>query len=92
MTQVILTDIIGYTAAVVGTMLMLPQVIKSWRTKQVDDLSFAMVILYFANCALWLAYGLLVDVRPVVLTNAISMVISVVLLGLKLRYRTVPSL
>jgi MtN3 and saliva related transmembrane protein len=85
-TAATVTALVGYAAAVVGTVLMLPQVIRSWRTRQVNDISLGMVWLYVANCALWLAYGLLADLRPVWLTNALALVISLVQLGLKLRY------
>lgn len=80
------TTVIGYLAAAVGTVLMLPQVIRSWRTREVSDLSLGMVWLYVANCALWLTYGLLADVRPVWITNAAALAISLVQLGLKLRH------
>lgn len=79
-------SILGYTAAAIGSMLMLPQVIRSWRTRAVDDLSFAMVLLYVTNCALWLAYGVLTGLPPVWLTNAIALAISLAQLALKLRY------
>ena len=70
---------------------MLPQVIRSWRTKHVGDVSLGMVWLYVVNCALWLAYGLLADLRPVWLTNAAALVISLVQLGLTLRHRRRPA-
>jgi MtN3 and saliva related transmembrane protein len=81
-----LTTLIGYVAAAVGTVLMLPQVIRSWRTRQVNDVSLGMVWLYVANCALWLAYGVMADLRPVWLANAFALVISLVQLGLKLHH------
>jgi uncharacterized protein with PQ loop repeat len=80
------TTVVGYLAAAAGTVLMLPQVIRSWRTQLVNDVSLGMVWLYVANCALWLAYGLLADLRPVWLTNACALVISLVQLALKLRH------
>jgi MtN3 and saliva related transmembrane protein len=80
------TTLIGYAATAVGTVLMLPQVIRSWRTRRVDDLSLAMVLLYVANCSLWLVYGFLIDAGPVILANAAGLVISIVQLVLKLRY------
>jgi MtN3 and saliva related transmembrane protein len=80
------TDFIGYLAGAVGTTLMLPQVIRSWRTRKVSDLSITMVWLYVANCVLWLTYGLLAGIRPVWLTNAAALAISLAQLGLKLRY------
>jgi MtN3 and saliva related transmembrane protein len=83
-----ITTVIGYAATAVGTVLMLPQVIRSWRTHRVDDLSLAMVLLYLGNCALWLVYGLLINAGPVIVANGAGLVIGVVQLVLKLRYTT----
>lgn len=82
----ILINIIGYSAAVIGTSLMLPQVFKSYRTKSVTDLSWGMLVLYFLNCALWLVYGILISASHLILTNAIALVISIFQVLLKLRY------
>lgn len=85
--ELTLINIVGYTATIVGTMLMLPQVWKAWKTKRVEDLSFGMVVLYFFNCLLWLLYGLLLTARPLILANGIALIISVVQMLLKLKYR-----
>lgn len=82
----ILVNIIGYSAAVIGTSLMVPQILKSYKTKSVADLSWGMLILYFLNCALWLMYGILISASHVILTNAIALVISIIQVLLKLRY------
>ena len=86
-----ITLVIGYAAVAVGTTFMMPQVLKSWKTKRVDDLSFASVTLYFANSLLWLAYGLLIAAWPVAVANALALVISIVQLSLKLKYTLQPS-
>ncbi len=80
------TDSVGYIAAVIGTFLMLPQVVKFYRTKKVGDASMASVILYVANCSLWLTYGFLSSAKPVVVANAVALVISIAQLILKLKY------
>jgi MtN3 and saliva related transmembrane protein len=82
----LITEIIGFAAAVVGTSLMLPQVIKSIKTKKVKDLSSGMLTLYFFNCLLWLIYGILISAWPVIVCNFIALIISVVQLILKKRY------
>ncbi len=84
----LITNGVGYMAAAVGISLMLPQVIKSIKTKKVDDLSLATVVLYVLNCLLWLIYGILLVAPPMILVNGVSLVISVVQLVLKLRYGT----
>lgn len=82
----VLVDIIGYTAAAFGTAIMLPQVVKTIRTKRVRDLSWGMLWTYFFNCVLWLVYGSMINAVPVVVCNAIAFLISIVQLVLKFRY------
>lgn len=84
--QPIITEIVGYSAAVVGTSLMLPQVIKSIQTKKVEDLSYLTVILYFLNCLLWGIYGILIWALPIIICNGIALLISLFQLLLKIKY------
>jgi MtN3 and saliva related transmembrane protein len=82
----IITDLIGYAAVVVGTSLMLPQVVKSFRTKKMGDVSLGTVALYFFNCLLWPIYSWLIRAWPPVVANAIGLVISVIQIRLKMLY------
>jgi MtN3 and saliva related transmembrane protein len=82
-----LTNLIGYSAAAVGTLLMLPQVVKSRRTIRMEDLSLGMTILYLLNCFLWLLYGLLISSFPMIVANSAGLVISIVQVVLKLKHR-----
>ncbi|MFC1616376.1 SemiSWEET family sugar transporter [Patescibacteria group bacterium] len=82
----IITEIIGYSAAVIGTSLMLPQVFKSLKSKSVQDLSYLMLILYFLNCLLWASYGFLIYAIPVIICNLLALAISIFQLGLKVKY------
>lgn len=84
----IFTNIIGYAATVVGISIMLPQIYKIWKTKKVNDLSMGMVFLYFLNCLLWLIYGLLIVAPPVIIANAVGLIISIIQLFLKLKYNS----
>ena len=80
-------DMVGYAATVVGTSMMLPQLARSWQTKHMRDVAFGTIVLFLFNCALWLAYGLMIAATPIVVANAIGFVIGLVLLALKLRFR-----
>jgi MtN3 and saliva related transmembrane protein len=84
--QQIFIDIVGFAAAIVGTSMMLPQVIKSLRTKRVEDLSIMMCILFFLNCVLWELYGWLVGSWPVIVANFCGVIISTTQLIIKVRY------
>lgn len=85
--MVFFTELIGYTAAFVGTLLMLPQVIKSYQTKSVKDVSFIMIIMYIVNDILWAIYGVLISSIPLVVCNVIAFGIGVTQLGLKMKYK-----
>jgi MtN3 and saliva related transmembrane protein len=82
-----LTESIGYLAATIGTFLMLPQVVKTIRTKKADDLSAWMLAAYLIQCALWFVYALRIEARPLLLCNAVAFCIGSALAVLKYRYR-----
>lgn len=86
----IITEIIGYAAAVIGTSLMLPQVIKTLKTKKAEDVSFVMLVLYFLNCLLWGIYGILIYAIPLIICNGIALAISIFQILLKLKYNKKP--
>ncbi|MCX6901281.1 MAG: SemiSWEET family transporter [Verrucomicrobia bacterium] len=79
-------DMVGYAATVVGTSMMLPQLIKSWRTKQMHDVAAGMTILFLFNCVLWLVYGVMISATPMVVANAIGLVVAITLVGMKLYF------
>ena len=63
-----------------------PQVVRSWRLKETKDLSLSMLVLYAAGVSLWLVYGIWVNSLPVIAANGVSLVLILVLLGIKLKY------
>jgi MtN3 and saliva related transmembrane protein len=79
-------DVVGYSGTVVGTLVMMPQVIRTWRTRRANDVSFWMLTLYFLNCALWLSYGLMISAKPVIVCNGISLGISAAQLCMKVAF------
>jgi MtN3 and saliva related transmembrane protein len=81
-----ITDLVGYAAAVVGTVLMLPQVISAIKTKSMKDVSMGMLVAYIVNCTLWDLYGILLAATPMILCNSIALLIGVWQLALKKRY------
>lgn len=83
----ILVDIFGYAAAFFGTILMLPQTYKSYKTKRVNDISMSMLWVYIVNCSLWEVYGWLIAANPVIICNAIALVIGTIQIIIKLKYR-----
>ena len=80
-------DAIGYAAAALTTFAFVPQVVKSWRTRSTGDLSSTMLVVFTVGIVLWLIYGLAIGSMPVIFANALTLVLSATLVGLKLRRR-----
>jgi MtN3 and saliva related transmembrane protein len=81
-----LGEAIGYTAGTLTTIAFVPQVMKSWRSKSVDDLSFVMLATFTTGVTLWLIYGIMIASAPVILANSVTVALNTVLVALKLRY------
>ncbi|QJB58320.1 SemiSWEET transporter [Pseudodesulfovibrio sp. zrk46] len=80
-------EIIGIIAGCCTTASFVPQVLHTWRTKSVEDISLRMYLLLCTGVTLWLVYGLLVDSLSVVLANSVTLVLAASVLVMKLRFR-----
>lgn len=80
-------DSIGLAAGLLTTTAFIPQVWKIYRTKSGKDISARMFSLFSAGIVLWLVYGVLLQSVPLIASNAVTLVLSLTIIGLKLRYR-----
>jgi len=83
-----MTEIIGFLAAILGTICWLPQTIKTWRTREVNDLSIWANLLILATVTLWLIYGILLGAWPLIVANVISIVFIGAIIVAILLFRT----
>lgn len=79
-------EILGYAAGVLTLFNMLPQVIKTYKSKSAKDVSFLMVISYALSMLLWVAYAYFINSMPIIITNGIAFVISFIQLVLMTKY------
>ncbi|WP_428421619.1 SemiSWEET family sugar transporter [Methylibium sp.] len=86
----VVQDLIGYAAAALTTAAFVPQVWLSWRTRDLGGVSLAMYGVFTLGIALWLLYGLVLGSGPMVIANTVTLVLSLAMLGLKLRHRRGP--
>ncbi|PQV51614.1 MtN3 and saliva related transmembrane protein [Jejuia pallidilutea] len=80
-------EAIGFGAAVLTTIAFLPQVYKTWKTKDVSSLSLPMLILFFIGIVLWLVYGFLKNSPSMIFANAITVISALLLLYFKMKYK-----
>jgi len=81
-------EIIGLIAGVLTTAAFLPQIYKTWKTKDVSALSLPMLILFFVGIVLWLVYGIYIESLSMILANAITIVSAFFLIYFKLTYQS----
>lgn len=79
------SETLGLMAGALTTAAFVPQVVKTWRTRSAGDFSLPMLLMFVAGIALWLAYGLMANARPVVYANTITLALSSFILVVKLR-------
>jgi MtN3 and saliva related transmembrane protein len=78
---------IGLLAAVLTTYSFLPQVYKTWKTKDVSAFSITTFTLFFIGIVCWLIYGIYKESLSMILANSITMVSSFLILILIYKYR-----
>ncbi len=81
-----LIDTIGFIAAVLTTSSFVPQAWHTFRTRDVTGISLGMYVVLVVGTGLWLTYGLLLTAWPVIIANAITMGLALVILLMKLRF------
>ncbi|MES3026862.1 MAG: SemiSWEET transporter [Pseudomonadota bacterium] len=80
-------DIVGTAAAICSMASFTPQIAKIWRERDASSVSLRMYVVTVTGFALWIAYGALTHSWPVVGSNAVCLILSAVILGLKWRFR-----
>jgi len=81
-----LIDSIGYLGTIITMISFVPQVIKSYKTKSVKDLSYLMILATLFSSIIWTIYGYLINSNPLILTNIIFGLTVLVQLYLKIKH------
>jgi len=78
---------IGMAAALLTTAAFAPQAIQAWRSRSTRDVSLAMFLMMVSGIALWLTYGILIGDMPLIVANAVTLVLAGAILVAKIRFR-----
>ena len=73
-------------AAVLTTAAFAPQAIKAWQSRSTKDVSLAMFTMMVTGNALWLIYGILIGDMPLMIANAVTLVLAGAILAAKIRF------
>ena len=64
-------QIIGYTGGTLLNITFLPQIYRTFKTKQTDDISLVFMILQVITSMLYVVYSFLLDEQPLIVSNII---------------------
>jgi MtN3 and saliva related transmembrane protein len=81
-----MVELLGYCAAGLTTIAFVPQVLKTWRSQSAGDLSFPMMAAFTVGVLLWMIYGVALGSVPIIVANASTLLLNILLIGLKVRH------
>jgi len=79
-------ETIGYIAGFLVSIALLPQLIKTWKTKSTKDISIIWSISLMAGLFLWIVYGVSNMIIPLTIFAIIEFLMSLSLFILKIIY------
>ena len=80
-------NLVGAAGGIVSSVTFLPQVIKIWKTKSAKDLSMGTLLFLVLNVSLWLLYGILTDLYPIIITNGIVLSMVFIMVYFKITFK-----
>jgi len=84
--MVFLIESVGYFAGLFTTLALLPQAIKSWRSKHTRDVSMGWITTLVIGVILWLVYGIFISSWPIIIANMATLTLALAVLALKLKH------
>jgi MtN3 and saliva related transmembrane protein len=81
-----ITVSVGLAAGFLTTVAFIPQVVRIWKTRSAKDVSLYTFVAFTLGVALWLAYGILKQEMPIIIWNAVTLLLAAAILAMKLRF------
>ena len=76
----------GALAATCTTLSFVPQAVKTIRTRDTSGISLWMYLIFTFGIACWFGYGFFLNSWPMIISNAVTFVLAVTILAMKLKY------
>ena len=78
--------LVGLAAGFLTTVAFVPQVTKIWKSRSARDVSLPAFVAFTIGVALWLVYGILHREVPIIVWNAVTLVLAGAILAMKVRF------
>jgi MtN3 and saliva related transmembrane protein len=80
-------NILGIVAGFLTSIAMIPQLIKVIKEKNVEDLSWVMILVLICGLSLWVWYGFIQNELPIIISNAFAVLVNLTLFICYLLFR-----
>ena len=78
-------EIVGFSASLLSVLNQFPQAIKVFRTQDTHSISLVMYFIVVVAITLWFVYGIMLNDRPLIWANALSLIPIVYIFIVKLK-------
>ena len=79
-------DLCGYGAGILFAAGFIPQIYKSYKTKNMDDISYGWQFIFLIGVILGIVYSVHKDLPPIYLCSAVELVFMIILIIMKYSY------
>ena len=79
-------EVFGYLGMVFLTITLIPQLVKVFKTKKAEDLSYVFLSINVLTCVFFLIYGIILEETPLIIANTIVILQTLTLIFLKNKY------
>jgi len=80
------SEILGLVGGFFTTFAVVPQIMRVYKLKSAREISILYNTMMLLGILIWLAYGIILDLVPIVIWNIIGAVLVLLLLLSKLKY------
>ena len=79
-------ELLGLVAGAVTSLGFIPQLIRGYKTKKLEDISYYMPAILAIGMALWLFYGFVIEAFAVIIANVFGIFCCLTLIFMKKKY------
>ena len=80
-------QIVGIGAGVCTGVSLLPQLIKIYKEKKSESVSWGMLLILMTGLVGWIWYGFLKSDLPIIVTNCFSVIVNIAIMILSTKYK-----
>lgn len=79
-------ELFGLIAGAITSMGFLPQIVRGYRTKKLEDISYFMPIVLAIGMTMWFVYGLLLEALAIMIANTFGVSCCIILIIMKKKF------